>query len=104
MDFFTAEVWTGRGLVTYYVLFVIDLKSRRVEIAGITPFPGEAFMAQVARNLTDCVDGFLRDNRYVICDRDGKFTEQFKRTLKDAGTKVVLIPVPLTKTLTTLQS
>jgi len=92
MDFFTTEVWTPRGLVTYYVLFVIDLKSRRVQIAGITPSPGEAFMAQVARNLIDCTDGLLRGHRFVICDRDSKFTEQFKRILKDAGTEVVLCP------------
>lgn len=44
-DFFTTEVWTPRGLVTYYVLFVIDLKTRKVEIAGITRFPGEEFIA-----------------------------------------------------------
>ena len=43
---------------TYYVL-VIDLKTRRVQIAGITMHPSDAFMAQAARNLTDIVDGFL---------------------------------------------
>jgi hypothetical protein len=59
MDFFTTEVWTVRGLVTYYVLFVIDLRTRRVHFAGATPHPGESFMAQIARNLTDTVDGFL---------------------------------------------
>ena len=58
-DFFTTEVWTPRGLVTYYTLFLIDLKTRRVHIAGSTPHPVEAFMAQVARNLTDALDGFL---------------------------------------------
>ena len=46
-------------------------------------------MAQVARNLIDCADGFLRDHRFLILDRDSKFTEQFKRILKDAGTEVV---------------
>jgi len=82
MDFFTTEVWTPRGLVTYYVLFVIDLKTRRVEIAGIARFPGAEFMAQVARNLTDCFDGFLRSHRFLILDRDSKFTGQFKGTLQ----------------------
>jgi putative transposase len=68
-DFFTAEVWTARGLVTHYVLFVIDHATRAVEIpAGITTNPDSAFMAQVARNLTDHVDGFLRDKRYLILD------------------------------------
>ena len=92
MDFFTTEVWTPRGLVTYYVLFVIDLKTRRVEIAGIARFPGAEFMAQVARNLTDCFDGFLRSHRFLILDRDSKFTGQFKGTLRDAGTEVVPCP------------
>ncbi|NOT29072.1 MAG: hypothetical protein HOP15_01345 [Planctomycetes bacterium] len=49
MDFMTAEVWTPKGLETQHVLFAIDLKTRRVEIAGITPHPTEAFMTQVAR-------------------------------------------------------
>jgi hypothetical protein len=48
-DFFTTEVWTWRGLVTYYTVFVIDLASRRVQIVGSTPFPNDLFMRQVAR-------------------------------------------------------
>ena len=91
-DFFTTEVWTTKGLLTYYTLFVIDLKSRRVHIAGSTPHPDEAFMAQVARNLTDAVDGFLLPHRILICDRDGKFTKQFRRLLSDAGVETVLTP------------
>src|SRR5438128_3446006 len=51
-DFFTAEVWTLGGLVTYYVLFFIHLGSRKVHIAGMTPHPNAAWMVQVARNLT----------------------------------------------------
>jgi transposase InsO family protein len=89
MDFFTAEVWTARGLVTHYVLFALHHASRLVEIAGVTTNPDSAFMAQVARNLTDGVDGFLRDRRYLILDRDTKFTAQFKRILDDAGIDVV---------------
>ena len=58
-DFFTTEVWTPRGLITYYTLFVIDLRSRRVHVAGSTPTPDAWFMAQAARRLTDAVDGFL---------------------------------------------
>jgi hypothetical protein len=50
MDFFTTEVWTAKGLTTYYVLFLMDLKSRAVDIAGVTRNPNESFMAQVARN------------------------------------------------------
>src|SRR5499433_4910 len=50
-DFFTEEVWTARGLVTYYTLFVLDLRSRRVEIVGSTRSPDAAFMVQAARRL-----------------------------------------------------
>src|SRR5450756_2930086 len=50
-DFFTAEVLTLRGLVTYYVLFFIHLESRRVDIAGITIHPDEPWMRQIARNV-----------------------------------------------------
>jgi len=87
-DFFTAEVWTARGLVTHYVLFVIHHASRLVKIAGVTEHPDGEFMAQVARNLTG-VDGTLRDSRFLILDRDTKFTAQFRRILADAGVRVV---------------
>jgi len=67
-DFFTARVLTLGGLVRYVVWFVIDLESRRVHIAGLTRHPHDAWIQQVARNLTDSVDGFLRDKRYLIPD------------------------------------
>src|SRR3989441_3587667 len=51
-DFFTAEVWTACGLVTYYVLFFLHLGSRKIHVAGVTPHPHEAWMVQVARNVT----------------------------------------------------
>jgi hypothetical protein len=43
-DFFTTEVWTKAGLVTYYVLFFIHVASRRVHIAGLTPYPDTAWV------------------------------------------------------------
>ena len=49
-DFFTTEVWTWRGLVTFYTVFVIDLASRRVQILGSTRRPEALFMEQIARN------------------------------------------------------
>ena len=49
-------------------------------------------MEQVARNLTDVVDGFLGDHRLLICDRDSKFTDQFQLILVDSGVEVVLTP------------
>jgi putative transposase len=56
-DFFTTEVWTWRGLVTYHTVFVIDLASRRVQIVGSTPYPNARFMHQVGRTLTVADDG-----------------------------------------------
>ncbi len=92
-DFFTIEVWTPRGLqVTYYALFVIHLAARKVRIAGATPNPTKAFMLQVARNLTDEFDGFLRNHRYLIMDRDTKFTEAFRDALKREGIEPVRRP------------
>jgi hypothetical protein len=48
-DFFTTEVWTWRGLVTFYTVFVIDLASRRVQILGFTPHPEIVFMQWCGR-------------------------------------------------------
>ena len=64
-DFFAVEVVTWRGLVRYFVLFVIDLKSRRIEIAGIDATPNGEWMQQVDRNLIDCEDDFLVDSRHL---------------------------------------
>ncbi len=91
-DFFTVEVWTSRGLVTYYVLFIIHLSTRSVHIAGVTTAPNGAFMKQVARNLTDVVDGFLLDSRYLILDRDTKYTDDFRGHLKREGVTPVRCP------------
>jgi HTH-like domain len=71
-DFFTTEVWTWRGLVTYYTVFVIDLASRRVQIVGSTPHPDDQFMRQIGRMLTAADLGMLFDHRVLICDRDRK--------------------------------
>ncbi len=91
-DFFTTEVWTPRGLITYYLLFTIRLATRRVCIAGITACPTDAFMIQAARQLTDEFDGALRDCRFLIMDRDTKFTKQFKTLSKREGITPVLCP------------
>lgn len=88
-DFFTVEMLTLRGLVRFHVLFVIDIATRRVHIAGITLQPDETWMMQVARNLTNCMDGFLRNTRYLILDRDPMFTAAFRRMLKDYGVNPV---------------
>ena len=92
-DFFTTEVWTPRGLVTYYTLFVLDLESRLVQVVGSTPHPDAGFMVQAARRLTDAVDGFLAGHRVLICDRDSKWTEEFRGLLEGAGVRIVLTPL-----------
>ena len=71
-DFLTVEVWTGRGLVTHYLLFMISLADRVVKIAGITTRPDEAWMLQIARNETDSQAGALHAKRYLIIDLDTK--------------------------------
>ena len=91
-DFFTVEVLTMHGLVRYSVLFVIDLKTRCVQIAGIAHDPYGAWMEQTARNLTDVVDGFLRNTRYLIHDRDPLFTHAFTEILGVDGVKTVKLP------------
>jgi len=59
--------------VTYYVLFVMELATRRVCIAGITKHPDTQWMLQMARQLTDTVDGILLGKRYLILDRDTNY-------------------------------
>ena len=91
-DFFSVEVLTRVGLVRYFVLFVIDLQTRRVEIAGIAQRPDGEWMKQIARNLTDANSGFLNGTRYVIHDRDPLFTPAFREVLKSSGVKIVKLP------------
>ena len=91
-DFFTTEVWTVRGLITYYTLFVIELYSRRVRIVGSTPNPNAAFMRQMVRALTDASDGMLGDRRFLICDRDRKWSTDVQDLLETAGVRTIQIP------------
>jgi Integrase core domain len=92
-DFFTAEVLTLRGLVTYYVLFFIHLESRRVDIAGITVHPDEPWMKQIARNVTMEGWGALRDCRYLLHDRDTKFTRSFRAIIASGRVEPLALPV-----------
>ncbi len=87
------EVWTLGGLVRYHVLFVIRLSSREVNIAGIIPEPDGEWMKQMARNLTDCLEGFLSGYRYLIHDRSTLFTREFRMILGSGGVKSVRLPV-----------
>jgi transposase InsO family protein len=91
-DFLTVEVWTGRGLVTHYLLFMISLADRVVKIAGITTRPDEPWLLQIARNVTDSQAGALQAKQYLIIDRDTKYSDQFRRLIRDNGTKVIRLP------------
>jgi transposase InsO family protein len=91
-DFLTVEVLTLRGLVTHYVLFFIDVATRSVHIAGITPNPGTPWMMQIARNLTDIDDGFLSGTRYLILDRDTKYSDAFRSFLVREGIQIIRLP------------
>ncbi len=93
LAFTTVAVWTTRGLVTYYLLFAMRLATRQVRFLGCTPTPDGAWMAQLARHLTDAFVGFLRAPiRYLLLDRDTKYTVHFQAILTAAGVKPVLLP------------
>ncbi|MBC7927967.1 MAG: transposase [Bryobacteraceae bacterium] len=91
-DFFTVEVWTAKGLQRFIVLFFIELSTRRVEVAGIASMANGLWMNQIARNLTDSIDGLLTGKRYLIHDRDPLFTAEFLSTLKGPGVESVKLP------------
>ena len=87
-DFFTVETaW----LRTLYVLFAIELGSRRVHVLGITTNPDSAWVTQRARNLA--VGERLREIRFVIRDRDSKFSGSFDEVFRTEGARVVKTPV-----------
>ena len=91
-DFFSVEVLTLRGLVTYYVLFFIRLESRHVEVAGITQHPNEAWMKQIARNVAMDEWGFLDNCRYLIHDRDTKYCQSFRDIIESSEVKTLPLP------------
>lgn len=91
-DFFTVEALGLKGLQRYLIFFVIDVASRRVEIAGIHEQPCETEMVQYARNLTDSANGFLKGKRVLIHDRDPLYTNKFTQTLRAAGVRCLKTP------------
>jgi putative transposase len=87
-DFFTVEtVW----LRTLYVLFFIEHGSRRVRLAGVTAHPDRVWMRQQARNLA--VEEQLESVRFLIHDRDAKFSGPFDEILRGEGVRVIKTPV-----------
>jgi putative transposase len=91
-DFFTVEMWTPKGLTRCIVLFFLELSTRRVEIGGIASQAHGVWMAQIARNLIDDVDGFFTGKRYLIHDRDPLYTGDFLNLLANAGLESVKLP------------
>ena len=91
-DLFTVEVFTLKGLVTYYVLFFIQLETRRVCLAGITPYPDQQWMEQQARNVTMKDWGPLAHSRYLLHDRDGKFCPVFREVIQAGKVKPLKLP------------
>jgi transposase InsO family protein len=91
-DFFTVEVLTWRGLATYYVLFFLNLETRRITLAGITRHPSEAWITQMARNAVDDTAGALGQCRYVLHDRDAKFCAAFDDVLASERIQCLKIP------------
>ena len=88
----TTQVWTARGLVTYYIVFVFELHSRRVQLIGCTPYPDEAFVIQCLRQVTGEPSGLLRGGRILLCDRDPKWSRAVEQWLGTAGIRVVRTP------------
>jgi transposase InsO family protein len=91
-DFFTVEVWTRKGLQRFVVLFFMELSTRRVTLGGVAKCPNGLWMAQIARNLTDAVDGFFTGKRFLIHDRDPLYTTPFLGILASTGVQSVKLP------------
>ena len=89
VDFFTVEtIWLQR----LYVLFFIELNSRRVHVAGCTPTPSAGWVTQQARQLTWRLTDHPEPFRHLIRDRDQKFTDSFDEVFRSAGCKIIRTP------------
>jgi len=88
-DFFTVEVLTLRGLITYYVLFFIHLESRRICVAGVTRHPAQEWMEQMGRNVTMEESGFLANCKYLLHDRNSKYCPSFRQLIEGGNVKTL---------------
>src|SRR5260370_7847485 len=93
-DFFTVEVLTLTGLITYYVLFFIHLESRRICLAGVTRHPDQEWIEQMARNVTMEDSGFLINRRYLLHDRDSKYCSSFGQIIEPGTVTTLPLPPP----------
>jgi len=94
MLYFRARAYFSNLYAAAYAdsLFFIDIASRSVHVAGFTPHPDNRWMTQIARNVTDTEDGFLRGTRYLILDRDTKYSDEFRNALIREGIHLVRLP------------
>jgi len=89
-DFFTVDtVW----MTQLYVLFVIELSTREVHVLGVTDHPTGAFVSQVARNLVGDLADRSHDIKFLIRDRDTKFTAAFDEVFRSEGIRVIKTPI-----------
>jgi len=93
-DFLRLEVCTIKGLVTQYILVIIDIASQSVYITGITSQPDKAWMTQVGCNTTNVEGDLLSGKRYLILDHDAgaKCSEGFRHLLVREGIEVIRLP------------
>ncbi|MHB1509602.1 MAG: transposase family protein [Acidimicrobiales bacterium] len=89
-DFFTVDTLTLKRL---YVLFVIRLSTREVYILGITEHPTGAFVTQLARNFAADLAEAGASVKFLIRDRDAKYTASFDEVFRSEGTRVIKTPV-----------
>ena len=88
-DFFTVEtLWLGR----LYVLFFLELGTRRVHLAGCTPNPDGAWTVQQARQLAWSLPERARPMRFLIRDRDSKFSRAFDEVFRTEGVEIIRTP------------
>jgi putative transposase len=95
IDFFTVEVLTRRGLVTYYVLFFLDLDTRKVTAAGMIRHPDEEWMCIWLATPWMSSMALCLPVRFVLQDRHSKFCAPFRSVLYSSGVEPIRQPPPV---------